>query len=145
MWYKLSQDQNDQQLDPNKAGQSIPSGGNLEITVTSGNISMGPNDPPKQIQIKTDEGQQRSIYLLHGTPEGQLVFGDAGNLQSGDVEAFQDWLKSSGKPVLPFVSCYGSKIVGGNGGAQELINAAGSVQVGTKTYPDGTKKIVFSQ
>jgi hypothetical protein len=142
VWYKFSQNQT---LDPNKARQSIPSGGDLEITVTSGDISMGPNDPPKQIQIKTDEGQQRSIYLLHGTPDGQLVFGDSGNLQYGDVKDFQDWLRSNGKPVLPFVSCFGSKIVGGDSGAQELVNASGAVQIGTKTYPDGTKKIVFSQ
>jgi len=145
VWYKFVQAQNDQPLDPNKTGQNLPADGGLEITVTSGNISMGPEDPPKQIQVRADDGQQRSIYLLHGTPDGQLAFGEAGNLQYGDVEAFQKWLRASGKPVLPFVSCYGSKIVGGDSGAQELINASGAVQVGTKTAPDGTQKIVFSR
>jgi hypothetical protein len=145
VWYRYCQQQNSQALDPTKPGQNIPSGGNLEITVTSGNISMGPNDPPKQIQVKTDSGEQKSIYLLHGTPDGSLMFGDAGNLQFGSVDDFQKWLQSKSLPILPFVSCYGSKIVGGNGGGQELINAAGSVQVGTKTLPDGTEKIVFSQ
>jgi hypothetical protein len=143
MWYKFSQQ--DQELDPNKAQQNIPSGGDLEITVTSGNISMGPNDPPKQIQIKTDKGEQKSIYLVHGTPDGQLMFGDTGNLKPGTAKEFNDWLRSKGMPALPFVSCFGNKVVGGDSGAQELINATGSVQVGEKTMPDGTKKIVFSQ
>jgi hypothetical protein len=45
--------------------------------------------------------------------------------------------------VLPYVSCFGNKIVGTDGGAGQLINATGSVNVGEKTLPDGTKKIVF--
>jgi hypothetical protein len=141
MWYKFAQQ--DQELDPTKQ-QTIPSGGELEITVTSGDINMEPNDPPKQIQIKTDSGEQKSVYLLHGTPDGQLVFGDAGDLQYGTADDFDKWLHSKGMPVLPFVSCFGNKVVGGDSGAKELINATGTVQVGKKILPDGTEKLVFS-
>ncbi len=103
---------------------------------------MGPNDPPKQIQIKTSTGALKSIYILHGTPDGQLVFGDAGDLRSGTSEEFKEWLSSKGMPDLPYISCYGSKIVGSSGGADQLINAAGAVQVGTYT-DDGVQKLVF--
>ena len=97
------------------------------------------------ISIRRNNFQIQTIYLLHGTPDGQLVFGEPGNLQSGTETEFNDWLQKTGKPKLNYVSCFGSKVVGSNGGASELINATGAVQVGTKTYPDGTKKIVFSQ
>lgn len=148
MWYKFSQqnpDPNAQELNPDINKQNIPSGGSLEIKLVGGNFYMGPNDPPKQVQVETDSGIRKSIYLLHGTPDGMLVFGEPGNLQTGDKDAFKEWLRSTGKPELPFVSCYGNKIVGSSGGADELINASGAVQVGTKTYPDGTEKLVFSQ
>lgn len=142
MWYKFSQ--NIQELDPNKTRQSIPSGGQLEIKLLGADFNMGPDDPPKQIQVQTDSGQQKSIYLLHGTPDGMLVFGDRGNLISGTEDEFKKWLQSKGMPDLPFVSCYGSKVVGSSGGADELINSAGAVNVGTKVE-NGTQKIVFSQ
>ena len=146
VWYRYSQeapqDPNSQELDPNKFRQNIPSGGRLEVELVGGQFNMGPNDPPKQIQIKTSSGAQRSIYILHGTPDGNLVFGDAGNLQSGTAEEFKKWLQSKGTPDLPYISCFGSKIVGSSGGADQLINAAGAVQVGT-VEQDGVQKLVF--
>lgn len=148
MWYRYSQDTNTQsdpnvnELDPNKFRQNIPSGGRLEVELVGGQFNMGPNDPPKQIQIKTSNGTQRSIYILHGTPDGQLVFGDAGNLQSGTADEFKEWLRSKGMQDLPYISCFGSKIVGSSGGADQLINAAGAVQVGT-VQQDGVQKLVF--
>lgn len=144
MWYKFSQQQT-QELDPNQYRQNIPSGGELQINLSGGDINMGPEDPPKQIEVTTDAGEQKSIYLLHGTPEGQLVFGDQGSLQYGSGEDFENWLRETGKPVLPYISCYGSQVVGSSGGADELINASGAVQVGVRTMPDGTEKVVFSQ
>ncbi len=131
-----------QELNPDRFRQPIPSGGRLEVELVGGQFNMGPNDPPKQIQIKTSTGALKSIYILHGTPDGQLVFGDAGNLQSGSSEEFKEWLRSKGMPDLPYISCYGSKIVGSSGGADQLINAAGAVQVGTYT-DDGLQKLVF--
>lgn len=142
MWYRFSQDANTQELDPNKFRQNIPSGGRLEVELIGGQFNMGPNDPPKQIQIKTSNGSQRSIYILHGTPDGNLVFGDVGNLQSGTAEEFKKWLQSKGMPDLPYISCFGSKIVGSSGGADQLINAAGAVQVGTVDQ-NGVQKLVF--
>lgn len=142
VWYRYSQDENTQELDPNKFRQNIPSGGRLEVELVGGQFNMGPNDPPKQIQIKTSSGTQRSIYILHGTPDGNLVFGDARNLQSGTAEEFKKWLQSKGMPDLPYISCFGSKIVGSSGGADQLINAAGAVQVGT-VEQDGVQKLVF--
>lgn len=149
MWYRYSQDPNVQtdsnvsELDPNKFRQNIPSGGKLEVELVGGQFNMGPNDPQKQIQIKTSNGTQRTIYILHGTPDGQLVFGDAGNLQSGTADEFKKWLQSKGMPDLPYVSCFGSKIVGSSGGADQLINAAGAVLVGTVEQPNGVKKLIF--
>lgn len=145
MWYKFSLENNIQSLDPSKPRQVIPSGGELEVTLKGGDFYMGPNDPPKQVQVESDSGQLQTIYLLHGTSDGQLVFGEPGKLEYGTQDDFYNWLSKSGKPRLNYISCYGSKVVGTNGGAGQLINATGAVQVGTKTLDDGTKKLVFKQ
>jgi hypothetical protein len=148
VWYKFSklssQNPNVQELDPNSYRQMIPSGseGRLEVELVGGQFFMGPDDPPKQVQIKTSDGTQRSIWLLHGTEDGKLVFGERGNLIAGDANAFKDWLRSNGYPDLPYISCNGSKINRSSGGADQLINSAGAVQVGT-VQEDGIQKLVF--
>lgn len=142
MWYRFSQQA--QPLDLTKS-QPIPSGGELEITLANGDLQMGPNDEPKLVSVTDDNGAQKNIILLHGTPDGMLVFpGESGQLQAGTVEQFNEWKRKKGWSGYPHVSCYGSKIVGSSG-SDALINAAGTVSVGKKTLPDGTEKIFFRQ
>jgi hypothetical protein len=151
VWYKFCQNNsNVQSFDPEKPGQIIPSGGELEISITSPNaINMTPNSPPQSVQLTKDDGSIANIYLLHGTEDGDLYFGDPGKMQYGTEEEFNKWLDSKGWPHYNYVSCNGNKIVGGNAGARELINATGAVYVGTKTVtnPNGEKKqsLVFHQ
>jgi len=151
VWYKFCQDNsNIQEFDPNKPGQLIPSGGELEISITSPTtINMTQDSPPQAVQLTKDDGTTSNIYLLHGTEDGKLYFGDPGNMQYGTEEDFNKWLDSKGMPHYNYVSCNGNKITGGNAGAKELINATGAVYVGTKTITDaqGNRKesLVFHQ
>lgn len=149
MWYKKAQQtinpQNVAPLDPNKNRQNIPSGGALEATLKGGDFSMGPNDPPKLVNVETDSGTSATIILLHGATDGTLLFpNESGQLHNGTVQEFDEWRKKQGWLGFGYIACNGNSMVASSG-ADVLIGATGAVNVGTSKSPDGTEKIIFSQ
>jgi hypothetical protein len=147
MWYKMAQidPKNIQPLDTGKYRQKIPTNGALEVQLMGGTFNMGPNDPPKLIQVKDDNGAMKNIIVVHGTPDDMLTFPDStGKLTAGTIDQFDEWRKTKGWQGYPWVSCYGGQIVGSHN-ADTLINATGNLYAGTYKDQEGNTVLQFTE
>lgn len=143
MWYKFAQQNPYEPLDLTKSKQNMPSSG-LGVKLIGSMPAINQNSPPQEVQVQDQNGNNKSILLLHGidSPEGVKfsIPDSSGKLYQASEDEFQQWMQQN-HPGEKYIACHEGKATSSNG-ADALINAQGVIQVGTvtKTDPHGQQE-----